>query len=168
MKSIGNYPNIYQAEIRGTIDENVMSNILDAVIKRIRPKFDKTQCHFYHEHDWRIRVECGGFVLDIGQGFDEIKLSTFKKRARSKEQAGAAAMDIAYVDNHTSFNASRKNQDDTVKQTSGIVKIYVLYDKPSNIDDQDILAEATASAYFKTISSFPNHYILYDKSFQYY
>ena len=167
MRNIRGYPDIYQAKLRGTIDENVTSNILDAVIKRIKPQFNKKEGCFHRKNDWRARIECDQYVLDIGQGFKHVELSTFKKRVwRHKDDGDSAVLEIAYVDHLSSFGASRKDKKNSIQQTTGTIQVYVLCEIPSTIDENIMLAEIIASAYIKTISSYPNHYILYDKSFR--
>lgn len=165
------YPKVYEVWFQNSFrgDEPTKNGkfittcLLEAIIKKIRPRFDYVEKIFCSKGHWRIRIEVKTlsdkyyYVLDVGEGCDHISADNFKARCLKD---GSTTPSIAYCDNLPAVLASTEQPG--IIQECGTIMAYAAKENGFSSDTGKRLADDIASAYVDAINRLDDHFVVID------
>lgn len=139
--------------------------LFEAIIKKIRPRFDFVEKIFCSNGRWRIRIEVKTlsgkyyYVLDVGENYGHISADDFKAKCLKN---GSTSPSIAYCDNLPAILATAEQPG--IIQECGTIMVYATKDNGFSSDTGKRLADDIASAYVDAINSLDDHFVVIDNT----
>ena len=165
------YPEVYDVWFQNSYHDDeptkngefITTQLLESIIKKIRPRFDYIEKIFCSMGHWRIRVEAQWlsgkyyYVLDVGEGFGYAAAEDFKAKCLEE---GSASPSIAFCGNLPAILADTEQPG--IKQECGTIRVYAMKENGFSSDTGKRLADDAASVFVDAVHKLGSRFLVVD------